>query len=323
MVPSHAAHTIAIVGGGAIGAALFGILVEELAADASLAAETRVVLFERSERVGPGLAYAKDDSPYVLNQSAQTMSLVPRARGHFCAWLARRGLASADARADLFCARRTFGDYVEEHFADAREKARRAGIAVSVVRDEVTALAPRRSGGARVSTHAHAPIDADLVVLALGHLPSTRFAHLADAPGFVATPYPGDAMCARVAKDARVAVIGSGLSAIDAVLALLAAGRAAPITMASRSGLLPAVRGPLPQYTLRHVTRANVARETDHGKKPLRWTDVVRWLRAELEQFDLSLAWDRDFPAHAEPLAYYEAQVAAAEHGPRPWQAIG
>ena len=313
---------MAIVGGGAIGAALFGVLVDKLSTESALRARTRIVIVERSARVGPGLAYARDESPYLLNQSARTMSLVPGHRTHFCEWLAERGLAGANANDEVFCERQLFGDYVEDQFVRAQEKARRVGLSVATVRDEVSTLAPRRAGY-RVVTSSHPAIDADVVVLAIGNLPSAKFRALEGHPGFIASPYPSAKMCSKIPHGARVAIAGTGLSAIDAALALAAAGHTSPVTMASRSGLLSAIRGPLPVHELQHVTRANVARETEHGRRALRWSTVLRWLELEMKRHDASVSWHDDFPAWAPPLEHLESQVAAAERGARTWQSLG
>ena len=317
-----AGHTVAIVGGGAIGTALFRVLVDRLSAETLLRAKTRIVLYEKSGRVGPGLAYAKDGAPYVLNQSAQTMSLVPGHRAHFCEWLEERGLFRGEKSEDLFCERQVFGDYVEDQFVRAQEKARRAGLAVATVRDDVSTLASRRSGY-RVVTPAHPPMDADVVVLALGNLPSAKFRDLEGYPSFLASPYPSAEMCARIPANARVAIAGTGLSAIDAALALFAAGHESRVTLASRSGLLPAVRGPLLIRELHHITRAHIARETDHGRRALRWPTVLRWLEMEMQRHDVSVSWHNDFPSWAPPTEYVASQVAAAQNGARIWQSIG
>lgn len=316
----HAGSTVAVVGGGAIGAALVRILVERLSSEASLRAKARLVLYEKSGRVGPGLAYARDDAPYLLNQSARSMSLVPGHRAHFCEWLEERGLARAEKHEELFCERQVFGDYVEEQFARAQDKARRAGLAVTAVRDEVATLAARRSGY-RVVAPSHS-VDADVVVLALGNLPSTRLRHLDAHPRFVASPYPSAEMSSRIPKGARVVVVGTGLSAIDAALALFAAGHA-QVTMASRSGLLPAIRGPLPVHELEYVTRANLARATDEGRRPLRWSVVLEWLEMEMRRHGVAVSWDDDFPSWVPPVEHYESQVAAAKRGARAWQSVG
>ncbi len=315
------APTIAIVGGGALGAALFGALVERLTSKGAARAKPRIVLVEKSEVIGRGLAYAKDQAAYLLNQSAQTMSLVPGRRSHFFEWLVQRGLAPAD-RGEHFGARQVFGDYVEDCFAQTLEVARRSGIGVSIVRGEVTSLAPRASGGYRVVVSGHAAFEADVAVLTVGNVPSARFRAL-EGPGFVSSPYPSTAHIARVPARARVAILGSGLSAIDAALALFDAGHEAPVIMASRHGMLPAVRGALRPCELTYATRANIARATDHGRRPLRGERVLRWLALELEAHDLSVSWDRDFPASAAPLEHLSAQIVAAENDARMWQSIG
>jgi uncharacterized NAD(P)/FAD-binding protein YdhS len=93
--------------------------------------------------------------------------------------------------------------------------------------------------------------------------------------------------------------------------------------MASRGGMLPAVRGPLHDLTLTHVTRAAVALVTDRGRRPLRWATLLRWLQLELEQHGASLSWERDFPAWVEPEEHLTAQIAAAESTTRLWQSVG
>lgn len=318
---TNTAPTVAIVGGGAVGAALTGALIERLSSRTWARARPRVVLFERAADIGRGVAYARDGSPYLLNQSAQTMSLVPGRRSDFFDWLQRRGLAPRE-EGDYFCPRRLFGDYVEERFARTLERARRAGFGVATIRDEVTTLAPRPAGGHRLVTHGHEPVSADIVVLAVGNLPSTRFRAL-EGPGFFRSPYPSASFVGGIHPRARVAILGTGLSAIDAALALFAAGHEGPVTMASRSGMLPAVRGPLPDVELHHVTPANVARETEHGLSPLRWATVLGWLELELERHGVQVSWDRDFPSWVDPSSRLSAEIAAAEGGARAWQALG
>jgi uncharacterized NAD(P)/FAD-binding protein YdhS len=317
------APTVAIVGGGALGAALVGVLVERLLARGwpGGAARPRIVVFEKSGPIGRGLAYARDASPYLLNTSAQTMSVLPGRPAHFFEWLARRGLAPHD-EADHVCPRQLFGDYVEDCFGSSIERARRRGITVSTIKDEVLTFTPLAQGGYRLITHGHAPVDAAVTVLALGNLPDNQFRSL-HGPGFIASPYPGDALRTRVPAGARVAILGTGLSAIDTAIALRAAGHQGPTTMASRGGLLPTVRGPLRPHDLRFVTEANVLRATDEGRRPLRWATVLGWIEQELAAHGGSVDWDRDFPARVDPRSHLAAELAAAECGPRLWQSVG
>jgi len=312
------APTVAILGGGALGAALVSLVVERLALTPWSRARPRVVLFERGEHVGRGVAYAKDPSPYLLNTSAQSMSLAPGRRADFFEWLEMRGLARG-LEGEHFCARERFGDYVEDCFAQAIDRARRRGVTVQVVRDEVVTLLPRVAAGYRVVSRGHAPVDADLAILAVGNLPSLRYRDLY-GPRFFRSPYPSDEFLSHIPSNARVGILGTGLSAIDAALALFAAGHAGAVTMASRSGMLPRVRGPLHDRELAHLTRANVARATDRGRRPLRWGTILGWLEQEL---GAPVSWDRDFPAWAPPGEHVASEIAAAEQGARAWQSVG
>ena len=314
-------HTIAIVGGGAVGTALFGLLVDRLASEPWARGKVRIALFEKSSRIGPGLAFGKDDGPLLLNTTAQSMSLVPGPRAEFFEWLAESGRAPRE-EGDHFCARQTFGDFVEHAFTRAMDKARRAGIAVSTFHDEVTTLTARATSGHRVIPRTHAPLDADTVVLALGNLPCTRFRAL-EGPRFFPSPYPSDALRARIPPTARVAVLGTGLSAIDAAIALFAGGHEAPVTLASRGGMLPSVRGPIHDCPLTFVTHAAVALATDRGRRPLRWPTILRWLELELEQHGVSIEWQREFPAWTDPIEHLGGQIAAAEATSRVWQSVG
>jgi hypothetical protein len=66
----------------------------------------------------------------------------------------------------------------------SRARSRRRGIGVSIVQGEVTTLTPRLSGGYRLATTGHAALDADVVVPAVGNLPSNRFRGV-EGRGFV------------------------------------------------------------------------------------------------------------------------------------------
>ena len=82
------------------------------------------------------------------------------------------------------------------------------------------------------------------VALCNGNLPSRAFPALAAAPGYFNSPYPVSELAAGIAADATVCVIGTSLSAVDAVVALQQAGHRGPLICVSRNGRLPSVRSP-------------------------------------------------------------------------------
>ena len=74
--------TIAIIGGGAVGTSTFCQLVNELIL-VGINGHIKIVVFEKAEAVGPGLAYQPDQAPYLLNRSVESMSVFPDKADHF------------------------------------------------------------------------------------------------------------------------------------------------------------------------------------------------------------------------------------------------
>ena len=131
--------------------------------------------------------------------------------------------------------------------ADAYERARALALPG---RDAGTrARARRRRHAAGQWTRAGVggigqPCVARRVALCNGNLPSRAFPALAAAPGYFNSPYPVSELAAGIAADATVCVIGTSLSAVDAVVALQQAGHRGPLICVSRNGRLPSVRSP-------------------------------------------------------------------------------
>ena len=112
------------------------------------------------------------------------------------------------------------------------------------VRARVAGVTPLANGRVRVLAESGQPCVARRVALCNGNLPSRAFPALAAAPGYFNNPYPVSELAAGIAADATVCVIGTSLSAVDAVVALQQAGHRGPLICVSRNGRLPSVRSP-------------------------------------------------------------------------------
>jgi uncharacterized NAD(P)/FAD-binding protein YdhS len=255
---------IAVVGGGSVGIAYFTQLIDA-AVRQGMGGRLEVLIFESQQSTGPGYAYQADFECNLLNTRADAMSAVAGNKRHFIEWLAQHGAAHADdfpdtvIEDDAFLPRSLFGRYLSDHYQQALAQARNHDIQVTRISSTVTDLISLSDRRPCVDTDSGAAYVVDRVILSMGNLPSTSFAHLQKKPGFFRRPYPTRTMVRDIPVTAPVCILGTGLSAIDAVLSLVEAGHQGKIIMASRNGRLPSVRGIFNQSrTLARLTREQI-----------------------------------------------------------------
>ncbi len=237
---------IAIVGGGYSGASAAVQLLRR--SPARLA----ITIVEPRAEVGYGLAYGADDPDHRLNGTPANHMVDPEDPAQFQRWCIERGLLTKDPDAiasdgSIFVRRQDFGRFVADVVrANAAHPV--TGSAIRHVRD-VAIDALSHPDSFRVVTAENAPIEADLLIVATGN-PLARFPapfdrELAAHPAAIAAP--GDLQRVRaIATDARVLVLGSGLTALDVLSTLVRDGHVAPITVVSRRGLRPRPQRPAP-----------------------------------------------------------------------------
>jgi len=221
-----AGHTpIAIVGAGYSGTALAVRLLE---ADPGV----EVVLIERSGVFGRGLAYSTPYQSHLLNVRSGRMSWRSDDPGHFVRWLEAAGLDDPDPEG--FARRATYGRYLQDLLDEA---AARAGGRLSRVEGE--AVAVRMAGERATAVLADGTrIEADRVVIATGNPPPDAPPGAAAASRRIDDPWAPGAL-ASIGLDEDVALVGTGLTAIDVLLALQERGWRGRATALSRRGLLP------------------------------------------------------------------------------------
>ena len=256
-LPLRKDAAIAVVGGGLSGSALAVRLLERPGLN--------VTLIDRAGAFGRGLAYSTTCDRHLLNVRAGRMSLRAEAPDHFVRWLERRGLP-ADPQG--FARRSDYGAYVGEALAAAEERA--PGRLRRVVA-EVAALTPGGDGVA-LTLDDGTTLCADAAVLALGNPPPASLGLGLDQldEAYVADPWAHDAL-AGIGADDAVLLIGTGLTAVDVLLALETRGWRGRATALSRHGLLPRA----------HTARAeHVDGASPPGGAPSQRLGVVRrWAR--------------------------------------------
>lgn len=300
---------IAIVGAGA---AAVGLL-DALAGSVEGAGE--VTVLEPSPHLWRGRPYGPDLDSVLVNAPPAIMSIRRADSGHYASWLgAERAAAHLD---DLLgqplVPRALYGAYLADTAEAAVTGLCARGWRVRVVPARVVAVtgAGLRPELLTEDGHHH---PADQVVLCVGGGTPQDHYGLGGAPGFVGDPYPLAHTLDQVPAGSDVAVIGSGLTAVDVVVSLAARGHGGRIALVSRSGLLPHVwQRPL-GHRPRHVTVERVeALHRAHGSVTL--DDLAGLLRAELAEEGEDFA---DFAAELmgaaseEPVRRLRRQLAAA-----------
>ncbi|WP_447034703.1 FAD/NAD(P)-binding protein [Streptomyces sp. DSM 118878] len=271
---------IAIVGAGA---AAVGLL-DTLAATAdSPGSPGAITVFEPSPHLWRGRPYGPDLDTVLVNAPPAIMSIHHPDFGHYAAWLGTRGPAHLDERlGQPLVPRALYGEYLAHTAETALAILCEVGWRVRVVTARVIGVA-RSGANWSVRTEDGRGHEADHVALCVGGGTPQDHYGLGGASGFVDDPYPLARTLQRVAADSNVAVIGSGLTAVDVVVSLAARGHTGPITLLSRSGVLPHVWQRPVEHRPQHVTAERVAMlHRQQGAVALE--DLIGLLRAELAE---------------------------------------
>jgi uncharacterized NAD(P)/FAD-binding protein YdhS len=302
MLTPHAesARRVAVIGGGAAAVSLLDSLLRQVPEEAPA---RHVTIYEPTS-LARGRAYRPDLDCALINRQAGYMSIRADERRHFLNWL---NAGSGGYGIESYVPRHLFGDYLDAQLARCRAEATRRGWSVAV-RPELALGAHRHGAGWQIRGE-HSVEQADAIVLCVGTgVPGDPF-RLTGAPGFVPDCYPLRSTIPAVPARAHVLILGTGLSAVDCVLALRAVGHEGPITLGSRRGVLPGVRAwPYP-LTLQHLTVENIGARAASTVR-LTLTDVVELLKMELRAVGLDPAklW-RLHPPEADPREYLRHQL--------------
>ncbi|GAB7522795.1 FAD/NAD(P)-binding protein [Paraburkholderia sp. 2C] len=228
--------SVALVGGGAACVATFIALVKQRAA--------HTIYVIAPGGIGPGMVFGSRDADLLCNTSAEIMSVTADAPQDFLLYLRQNG-QSVDPEA--FVPRSWVGAYLADRFRRFSDIACRCGIKVIHLPYRFRSVRAIDGGGHELtleSGETSYSLFATDVVFCTGfgapRIPDVLKAYIGH-PRLIDSPYPEADMLGRIPRHARVLVVGSKLSAVDA--AILLCRQNCKVSMVSPSGALPAVRG--------------------------------------------------------------------------------
>jgi uncharacterized NAD(P)/FAD-binding protein YdhS len=273
--------TIAIIGGGVSGALTAYHLIRR-------GARAKVILIDPHANPGLGLAYSTPSYRHLLNVPAGKISALPDQPNHFLNWLQK----NYDARMTEsdFAPRAVFGHYVQSllNTVPNLDHRQAAMLDCHVAGEQAT-----------LDLVDGTKIVADAVVLATGNFDPAPLRGVAEetvSNGTYRHSAWEESTYANLAPDGPVALVGSGLTAVDVLLRLREVGHRGQIIAISRHGVFPyrhasysPLRNPViagtPPATVRELLSA-VHRAIKAGTE---WRAVIDSLRGRTNELWMAL----------------------------------
>lgn len=290
----------------------------------------QVRLINASGPVARGLAYGTRSPLHLLNVPAGRLGMDPKQEGDFVRYLADTGRS---CKGSAFVPRMLYGEYLESRL---RQAAQGHGERLTIQVGRVSSIDPHPAGGFVLHLGDGSTLDADAVMLAMGHLSPNAPHRDLDALGdsYINDPWAPGAIDS-IDRDEAVLILGSGLTMLDVVVDLDRRGHRGKITSLSRRGLLPRSHraqdtppatipldqsGLLQARTARALTRRVRDAVRLAEKACIDWRDVIGSLRAITPALWQSLNdhEKRRFMRHVRP--YWE--VLRHRTAPEPFNAM-
>ncbi|OUL36847.1 hydroxyacylglutathione hydrolase [Nostoc sp. T09] len=301
--------TIAIIGGGFSGSLVAANILRNATIPVS------IKLIERNSEIGKGVAYSTTVISHLLNVPAGKMSAFTDEPNHFLRWLHRNG--HAESTASTFVPRKVYGEYVQAILNEAEANAP-AYVRLERIVDEAIAI-ETTSYSTKVQLSSGQWLHVQKAVLALGNFPALLpqpIAALGKDHRYVKDAWSSDAIADLNPEDS-ILLVGTGLTMVDAVVALHQQGFPGKIHAVSRHGLTPQRHQPTIPYHiyidletapktargLLRLVRQEVKKAATHGQDWRAVIDAIRPITSQLWQA-LPMIEQKRFLRHVK--AYWE-----------------
>jgi uncharacterized NAD(P)/FAD-binding protein YdhS len=354
-----------IIGGGLTGTSMLcqfvGALQAGLLKRQRHPSSMEIHIIEKKQVFGPGFPHSDQNAMpfHLINVCARDMSILVSKPNDFQSWADRHCqkmekrfselmvIGGKRLSSDPECRhypRPTMGEYLKARFRQAVSKAESMGIRVRLFPGhEVVDLWEKAKNRVQIKvlnleSGRKMALVANRVLLATGHWFVER-----NDERYFASPWPAGFLQSQIPGDVKVAIIGTSLSAIDAVLTLTAKGifsgtasgelrsrpteKARHLTLYSRKGLLPSVRGRRGPYQNRFLTPKKI-QVLIHQEKELVLEDLLALLNMDLKAaYGHPFPWKRVTDPDRTPAERLEKHIHDARHGDGPhgeiiWQTV-
>jgi uncharacterized NAD(P)/FAD-binding protein YdhS len=320
-----------------------------------------IYIIEKDQVFGPGFPHSDQNAMpfHLVNMCARDMSVLVSKPNDFQSWADRhrhemekrfpevaeikRKRLSPDPECRHY-PRPAMGEYLKARFKQAVMNAENMGIRVRLFPGhEVVNLWEKSNNRVHIKvlnleSGREMALLANRVLLATGHWFVER-----NGLRYFASPWPAGFLQSQIPEDGKVAIIGTSLSAIDAVLTLTATGilsdtasgelcyrpteKTRHLTLYSRKGLLPSVRGRRGSYKNRFLTLKKI-QVLIHQEKGMALEDLFALLNMDLkEAYGHPFPWKGVTDTTRTPAERLQKHIHDARHGDGPngeliWQTV-
>jgi len=355
-------HTLAIIGGGLTGTSMLCQFVRQvhpfLQKGKSAPASIHLHVIEKQNRFGPGFPHSDQNAMpcHLINMCARDMSIIAADPDDFENWVNHQindmkrlfsGISDTDVSPDRDChhyPRPVMGEYLKDRFHQAVHETEQMGIHMHLHAGcEVTHVSETGDDRVRVTalnlgSREQFVIHADRVLLATGH-----WFDQGKRGGYFPSPWPPRYLQENIPPGADVAIIGTSLSAIDAVLTLTADGdytrspsgdllyTPPPVPrrlfLYSRKALLPTIRGRTGPYKNQFMVPDSI-QALIRKKGFLLLEDLFDLLDRDLERaYGHPFPWEDVTSPQGTPKALLQRHIREARYGDGPhgdivWQTV-
>ena len=304
---------LVIIGGGAGGIAVAAHIMKLVKKGKQLRS---ITLIEKSNSVGPGLAYSDACVGTILNMEASKSGIYADDPEHFTRWI---GLHFPNLKETDYPQRQVYGAYLSSVLDDLVKDASQNEITFRIINDEAIDIS-HIDDDLEVVLKKGTRIQTANAVLALGNFLTTLNPKLGGFPGFFSSPWPLKQLRV-IEPDAPVSILGSGLTAIDVAISLVENGHRGNIKFISRNGRLPKIRGVAPRYERRYMMHS-LARDVETSEGEV-FGKVVDTIKREIESFEGGNHYESsDLSTFTDPLKGLRADIKNAENGTLRWQEV-
>ena len=254
---------ITIIGGGACGISAFIELFLQLRI-ANLHKSVSITIIEENKEVGKGLAFGTKQPGHILNTQADLMGIHLAEPEHFSEWLKEHStrisneVVDNEGQDEAFTTRRLYGDYLQEQFTYYSKLAKSEGMQAEVIHASATSVSVTDNGYIVHMTE-RKKHSCHYLILAPGTPVSNNYPELDNVKNYFEAPWPSEPILKNIPKTADVGILGSSLSAIDALMTLTDNKHSGKITCYSLDGLMPRVQAKNPeQHECEFLTISNL-----------------------------------------------------------------